>query len=320
VRLKVAGGSFISEQNGATIHPESGLSVLLPTATADISGISINPLNALTIGKLEAGGTNFTAALASATATIESYYALTADPGQLLPDYSVAGVGTDAGKLGLILGALINEDQHLCPAAPGGLVNALALDMANGRFNGRWNGRPIPYCGGNLPPIAGTSDFLDALAGVQQLQYVNAGFAFGGLYGPAGNILINQTPPVTPDQMVPSVAAIGAAIAQAAPSTSSTSSPSMNVGRASATATLLRSGKVLIAGGMTGSASATKATELYDPATNSLSAGPPMVHARGEASATLLPNGNVLIVGGSDGSSYLSSTTGRPTASLPGHR
>ena len=49
--------------------------MLLPNATTDILGISINPLtkfiNALTIGKLEAGGTNFSAALASATATIE---------------------------------------------------------------------------------------------------------------------------------------------------------------------------------------------------------------------------------------------------------
>jgi WD40 repeat protein len=311
VRLRLSGGSFFSEQNGASIHPKSGLSVLLSSATTDISGISINPLtkfiNALTIGKLEAGA-NFAAALASATATIESYYALSSNPEQLMPDYSVTGVGTDAGKLGLILGALINEDQHLCPAAPGGLVTALALDMANGRINGRWNGAPIPYCGGNLPPIAGTSEFQDALAGVQQLQYINAGFAFGGAYGPAGNILMNQIPPVTSDLLVPSVAAITAAISQAAPSTSDTSSPSMTIGRASATATLLRSGKVLIAGGMIGSTAATNKTELYDPATNTLSAGPPLLHARGEASATLLPNGNLLIVGGFDGTSILSST------------
>jgi hypothetical protein len=101
---------------------------------------------------------------------------------------------------------------------------------------------------------------------------VTSGFAFGGLYGPAGNILINQAPPVTPDLLLASLAAINAAIAKAAPSTSSTSSPPMTVARASATAMLLPNGKVLIAGGVGGSTS----TELYDPATNTLSAGPPM--------------------------------------------
>ena len=156
----------------------------MPSATSDISGISINPLtrfiNALTLGKLRAGHTTFSAALSSATATIESYYALSTDPAQLLPDYTITGVGTDAGKLGLILGALINEDQHLCPGNPGELVIALALDISNGVFNGRYDGLPVPYCGGELPAIAGTSDFQDALAGVQRLQYVSSGFAFGG--------------------------------------------------------------------------------------------------------------------------------------------
>ena len=74
-------------------------------------------------------------------------------------------MGTDAGKLGLVLGALINEDQHLCPGAPGGLVIALAMDISSGVFNGKQNGLRIPYCGGKLPAIAGTSEFQDALAG-----------------------------------------------------------------------------------------------------------------------------------------------------------
>jgi len=311
LRLIVTGGVFDSEQDGASIFPEGTMVALLPNATTDISGISINPLtrfvNALTLGKLESG-IKFNAALASATATIESYYALSTDPAQLAPDYSMAGVGTDAGKLGLILGALINEDQHLCPAAPGGLMTALAHDIESGSFNGRWNNAPIPYCGGKLPVIAGTSEFQDALAGVQQLQYVSAGFGFGGEYGPAGNILLNQAPPVHPDLLVPSMAAITAAISQAAPSSSSTVSPAMSSVRGYPTATLLHNGKVLIAGGMIGGTAATSSTELYDPATNKLSAGPPMLQARGEASAALLANGNVLIVGGFDGSNTLAST------------
>jgi Kelch motif/Galactose oxidase, central domain len=310
LRLAVAGGSFISEADGGTVAQPRRVTVLLPGATSDISGISINPLtrfvNALTIGRLQTGHTTFAAALTNATATIESYYSLSTDPRRLLPDYTVSGIGTDAGKLGLILGALINEDLHLCPGNPGELVTALALYIVSGVFNGRYAGLPVPYCGGALPAIAGTSDFQDALAGVQQLQYVSSGFAFGGLYGPAGNILINQTPPVTPDLLLASLTAINAAITKAAPSTASTSSPPMAAARGFATATLLPNGKVLIAGGF--GTTTTDASELYDPATNKFSAGPPMSQARGEATATLLPNGKVLIAGGNDGTNALSTT------------
>ena len=166
----------------------------------------------------------------------------------------------------------------------------------------------MPYCGGELPAIAGTSDFQDALAGVQQLQYVSSGFAFGGLYGPAGNVLINQAPPVTPDLLLAPLAAINAAITKAAPSTSSTSSPPMTVARASATATLLPNGKVLIAGGFGSGTTATTPPNYTILPPTRFSAGLPMSYARGEATATLLPNGKVLIAGGDDGTNALMST------------
>jgi hypothetical protein len=172
------------------------------------------------------------------------------------------------------------------------LVTALALDIVSGVFNGRYDGLPVPYCGGELPAIAGTSDFQDALAGVQQLQYVSSGFAFGGLYGSAGNILINQTPPVTPDLLLAPLAAINAAIAKAAGPPPSPPSPPLASPRNFATATLLPNGKVLIAGG------GLKTTELYDPESNSLVSGPSMHAARFSAAATMLLNGRVLIAGG----------------------
>jgi WD40 repeat protein len=65
------------------------------------------------------------------------------------------------------------------------------------------------------------------------------------------------------------------------------------------TATLLRNGKVLLAGG-----ASTTAAELYDPnaTTNAFSYTGNMIHARKNAHrATLLPNGEVLLTGGSDG-------------------
>ncbi len=70
--------------------------------------------------------------------------------------------------------------------------------------------------------------------------------------------------------------------------------------RASHTATLLRSGNVLIAGGGNSSA------DLYDPATTGFTATPNLMTApRMNHTATLLPDGKVLIAGGDDGEAAL---------------
>ena len=67
---------------------------------------------------------------------------------------------------------------------------------------------------------------------------------------------------------------------------------SMATPRAGHTATVLTSGKVLIAGG------GTAAAELYDPAKGSWSSTGPMSVIRTDATATLLANGDVLVAGG----------------------
>jgi hypothetical protein len=59
------------------------------------------------------------------------------------------------------------------------------------------------------------------------------------------------------------------------------------------TATLLPSGKVLVAGGDENSTA-----EVYDPATASFSTIGGMEIGRSGHTATLLPNGSVLVVGG----------------------
>lgn len=84
-----------------------------------------------------------------------------------------------------------------------------------------------------------------------------------------------------------------------------TPGPSLNMPRAAHTATLLKSGKVLIAGGCTERSCELAAdgatTELYDPAVNRFERGPRMSRPRVSHTATRLANGDVLLAGGWDG-------------------
>jgi len=80
-------------------------------------------------------------------------------------------------------------------------------------------------------------------------------------------------------------------------------SGAMGTARVLHTATLLPNGKILIAGGITGTTVASNATasaELFDPTTNTSAAlTSPMTGARNQHTATLLNSGLVLIAGGS---------------------
>lgn len=71
--------------------------------------------------------------------------------------------------------------------------------------------------------------------------------------------------------------------------------------RAAHTATRLRDGRVLIAGGFIANESRLASTEIFDPATKAFAPAANMSKARASHTATLLPNGKVLIAGGFDG-------------------
>jgi WD40 repeat protein len=73
---------------------------------------------------------------------------------------------------------------------------------------------------------------------------------------------------------------------------------SMNTARRYHTATLLRSGWVLITGGSDSNGTLLASAELYDPATGTFTPVTSMGVARGYHSATLLPDGKVLVAGG----------------------
>src|SRR5882724_10289340 len=84
-----------------------------------------------------------------------------------------------------------------------------------------------------------------------------------------------------------------------------TATGSLTTARYYHTATLLPSGKVLVAGGYNGSY--LSSAELYDPATGSWSSTGSLTTARRWHTATLLPSGKVLVAGGDNGFSFLSS-------------
>ena len=304
MRLVSTGGNLMSVVNGAAIGTPADLSALFASASTSIANISINPLSAfvdtLTQGNLRVPGSIFATAFAGAAAKIDSVYGLTADPATITPDYTGATVGTDAGNLGLILGAMINEDQYLCPPAAGTLVTSLAADIADGVFDGLNFGSPIGYCGGDLAPLAGITAMQDALSGLAQFGLITQGFAFGGkgnvlTQNGLANLAVNGTKayPLTP------LTTIETALAKAAPVPKNSFAPAaqtatMNVGRFLHTATLLPNGQVLLAGGIGQPNGVLASSEIYDPPTNSFlppGATPTMNVARTSATATLLPGG-----------------------------
>ncbi len=76
------------------------------------------------------------------------------------------------------------------------------------------------------------------------------------------------------------------------------SGPEMQAPRAAHTATTLPDGRVLVAGGFTGEASAATSAEVFDPVHGTFAPLPRMVTPRHSHTATLLPDGRVLIAGG----------------------
>jgi N-acetylneuraminic acid mutarotase len=80
----------------------------------------------------------------------------------------------------------------------------------------------------------------------------------------------------------------------------------MGTARHSHTATLLRNGKVLLAGGQNVTGELTSA-QIYNPATGEWSNTGSLAIGRKNHTATLLPNGKVLVTGGINGFYHLTS-------------
>jgi hypothetical protein len=106
------------------------------------------------------------------------------------------------------------------------------------------------------------------------------------------------------------LALVGALIQPAAPPPKPAESiervATLRTARAAHTATTLRSGQVLIVGGMATGGGSLAAVELFDPARNTIQQLGPLAEPRAGHTATLLADGRVLIAGGYNGE-YLTS-------------
>ncbi|MGC2476976.1 MAG: kelch repeat-containing protein [Candidatus Sulfotelmatobacter sp.] len=76
------------------------------------------------------------------------------------------------------------------------------------------------------------------------------------------------------------------------------STGALRAARHAMTATLLASGKVLVAGGATSANDALNSTELYDPTAKTWTLGTKMVQARSDYASIMLGTGEVLFMGG----------------------
>jgi len=155
----------------------------------------------------------------------------------------------------------------------------------------------------DAPVITGfsASPSLIATGGIATLT-----FAFTGgtavIEPKVGTFTTGGTTSVSPSATTPYILTVtNGAGATASQSIAIATMESLNTARYGHSATLLKNGKVLFAGGAGTSFTAVASAELFDPATGRFIATGSMGTGRMSHTATLLPNGKVLIAGGENG-------------------
>jgi hypothetical protein len=193
VRLTATGGTYASEFDASTITGTSGVSALLDTATASVSGISITPASEFVSSY--AGGllsaktvTDEPTAHKEAAGLIGGYLGLSSAAviETLTPVFDKPDITADPDgfTLGLFVGALATEGKSAVPTSPDDLIAALSADISDGVFDGKAGGTAVPLVrgveskirikpanaakpsdagAGTLSPTAGTTDLLLAL-------------------------------------------------------------------------------------------------------------------------------------------------------------
>jgi len=170
VAFVAAGGTYVSEADGATVTLGSDLMGALPSVPATgATGLVITPLSDMMVARARAlagAGKALGDALTEAEALVKLTYGIKAASLEaLVPAYDKASIGTDQFLLGLVLGSLDKCDAGV-PALRGNLFAALSADFSDGVFDGKKFGASISVgATGTLSSTAGTSDFLACVSG-----------------------------------------------------------------------------------------------------------------------------------------------------------
>ena len=290
------------------------------SATVTLRGYMALADMARTVGKVQVAAVP-AAVVPQPNVTYENYAAATGQPPLVKPTPTVA-VSYDTRTARIFAAVVANPSWPNPPpqpftgtltfAAGGQLGRVVTLD--NGRAQIVWEQEATTTI---TALYSGDESYAPAAGSVTVPEWTPTGSLAAGRWGhtatllPSGLVLVaGGVGHATPTSGI----GVLASAEVYDPSTGTwTPTGSMITTRVGHTATLLPSGKVLVAGGEAAGVTGVGSTsaELYDPAAGSWTATGPLNMGREQHTATLLPSGRVLVTGG-----YVSFVTYTPTAEI----
>lgn len=190
VAIVISGGSYISESTGTPVTGTSSMCAMAANLSSGATGLSITPLSDMVCARartLAGTGSALGTAIGTADTFVMGIYGLTAPPEGITPSFTFGALGTDPGKLALVLAGLdkLRSDYVTSGVLTGSgsddLYGALSKDIADGTFDGMSGSTSIPLGAGSLPFTAGSTDFVGSLSTVPDSEF--AGTPPGGLTG-----------------------------------------------------------------------------------------------------------------------------------------
>ena len=203
--------------------------------------------------------------------------------------------------------SVARSNNHTATLLPNGKVLVVGFTGAElyDPVSGTWNitGSMIVGCGSHTATLLPNGKVLVVGGGIKLVSIAELYDPTSGIWSTAGSMIVNKARYAHTSTLLNGKVLVAGGDSSAELYDLVTDTWSMTGGmsviRDSHTATLLPSGKVLIAGGRIGSSQTRASAELYDPASGTWSSTGSMSVTRSNHTATLLPNGNVLVAGGS---------------------
>jgi len=142
VGIEVDGGSYKSEKDGSTVNVTRPMLAILPSVTANTSGVAVTPLTDMSAKKAlanAASGVTLTTAIDDADKFISKTFGLSStSPSKVIPDFTATALtaNSDAGKVALAIAAIDGLAANLASGVSGlsrdDVYAALSDDYTNG--------------------------------------------------------------------------------------------------------------------------------------------------------------------------------------------